>query len=119
MACRGWFKMLTKTFTIGAVIIDFLFIYIQGFLFFIYRNRNKILFGLYCCDFLQCVTPFLKVQCQSQNEQARQFQFSELTAEKLSYDYMMKQSALDSVNSVSKMLTITFAAVEATSKEYR
>lgn len=51
MACRGWFKMLTKTFTIGAVIIDFLFIYIQGFLFFIYRNRNKILFGLYCCDF--------------------------------------------------------------------
>ncbi|XP_051164821.1 uncharacterized protein LOC127283777 [Leptopilina boulardi] len=37
----------------------------------------------------------------------------------LSFDYMMKQSAIESVNSASQTLTVTYSAIEAVSKEYR
>ncbi|XP_012264309.2 uncharacterized protein LOC105690794 isoform X2 [Athalia rosae] len=37
----------------------------------------------------------------------------------LSYDYMIKQSTIDSVNTASQMLTVTYSAIETASKEYR
>lgn len=37
----------------------------------------------------------------------------------LSFDYMMKQSAIESVNSASQTLTVTYSAIEAVSKDYR
>ncbi|XP_008543186.1 uncharacterized protein LOC103568210 [Microplitis demolitor] len=39
--------------------------------------------------------------------------------DKLSYDYMIKQSAVDAVNSASQSLTIAYTAIESTSREYR
>ncbi|XP_057329510.1 uncharacterized protein LOC130670230 [Microplitis mediator] len=39
--------------------------------------------------------------------------------DKLSYDYMIKQSAVDAVNSASQALTIAYTAIESTSREYR
>lgn len=37
----------------------------------------------------------------------------------LSFDYMIKQSAIESVNSASQTLTVTYSAIEAASTEYR
>ncbi|XP_046749666.1 uncharacterized protein LOC124413249 isoform X2 [Diprion similis] len=37
----------------------------------------------------------------------------------LSYDYMIKQSTIDAVNTASQVLTITYSAIESTSREYR
>lgn len=37
----------------------------------------------------------------------------------LSFDYMIKQSAIEAANSASTALTVTYTAIEATSKEYR
>ncbi|XP_011504585.1 PREDICTED: uncharacterized protein LOC105367530 isoform X2 [Ceratosolen solmsi marchali] len=40
-------------------------------------------------------------------------------ASNLSYDYLLKQSTINAVNSASEALTVTFTAIETTSKEYR
>jgi hypothetical protein len=40
-------------------------------------------------------------------------------ASNLSYDYLLKQSTISAVNSASQTLTVTFTAIESTSKEYR
>ena len=37
----------------------------------------------------------------------------------LSFDYMIKQSAIEAANSASQTLTVTYTAIEAISKEYR
>lgn len=37
----------------------------------------------------------------------------------LSFDYMIKQSTVDAVNTASQVLTVTYSAIEATSREYR
>ncbi|XP_046431523.1 uncharacterized protein LOC124185132 isoform X3 [Neodiprion fabricii] len=37
----------------------------------------------------------------------------------LSYDYMIKQSTIDAVNTASQVLTVTYSAIESTSRDYR
>ncbi|KAK0163470.1 hypothetical protein PV327_007145 [Microctonus hyperodae] len=39
--------------------------------------------------------------------------------EKLSFDYLIKHSVIDTVNSTSQALTVVYSAIESTSKEYR
>ncbi|XP_015601708.1 uncharacterized protein LOC107270840 [Cephus cinctus] len=39
--------------------------------------------------------------------------------EHLSYDYMIKQSTIQAVNSATQALTVTYIAIETTSQEYR
>ncbi|XP_011310915.1 uncharacterized protein [Fopius arisanus] len=50
-------------------------------------------------------------------EQRVRFQVKEF--EKLSFDYLIKQSSIEAVNSASQALTVTYTAIESTSKEYR
>lgn len=38
---------------------------------------------------------------------------------KLTYDYMIKQSTVEAVNSITQSLTVTYTAIESTSIEYR
>ncbi|KAJ8687029.1 hypothetical protein QAD02_022823 [Eretmocerus hayati] len=45
--------------------------------------------------------------------------FDTPTASQFTYDYLIKQSTVSAVNSASQALTVTYAAVEATSVEYR
>ncbi|XP_015127286.1 uncharacterized protein LOC107048574 [Diachasma alloeum] len=50
-------------------------------------------------------------------EQRVKFEVKEF--EKLSFDYLIKQSSIEAVNSASQALTVTYSAIESTSKEYR
>ncbi|XP_066587260.1 uncharacterized protein [Prorops nasuta] len=49
----------------------------------------------------------------------QKIQMDELNKSKLTYDQMIKQSTIDAVNSASQALTVTYTAIETTSKEYR
>ncbi|XP_063976191.1 uncharacterized protein LOC135162037 [Diachasmimorpha longicaudata] len=50
-------------------------------------------------------------------EQRVKFQVKDF--EKLSFDYLIKQSSIEAVNSASQALTVTYSAIEITSNEYR
>lgn len=43
----------------------------------------------------------------------------ELDMKKLTYEYMIKQSILDSVNNTTQTLTVTYMAITELSTEYR
>ncbi|KAF7992426.1 hypothetical protein HCN44_001751 [Aphidius gifuensis] len=45
--------------------------------------------------------------------------FEPINIEKLSFDYMIKQSTIDSVNSATQVITVTYSAIESTCNEYR
>ncbi|XP_014212210.1 uncharacterized protein LOC106642086 [Copidosoma floridanum] len=45
--------------------------------------------------------------------------FETPNASNLSYDYLFKQSTVSAVNSASQTLTVTYTAIETTSREYR
>lgn len=49
----------------------------------------------------------------------QKLQFDPQSALNLSYDYLIKQSTINAVNSASESLTVTYSAIETTSKEYR
>ena len=49
----------------------------------------------------------------------QKLQFEPLNASHFSYDYLIKQSSVNAVNSASQVLTVTYTAIEATSREYR
>lgn len=49
----------------------------------------------------------------------QKLQFEAPNASNLSYDYLIKQSTVNAVNSASQALTVTYSAIETTSKEYR
>lgn len=49
----------------------------------------------------------------------KKLQFEPLDMKKLTYEYMIKQSILDTVNSTTQTLTVTYMAITELSTEYR
>lgn len=49
----------------------------------------------------------------------QKLQFEAPSPSNLSYDFLIKQSTINAVNSASQALTVTYSAIENTSREYR
>ncbi|KAL2739180.1 uncharacterized protein V1477_010569 [Vespula maculifrons] len=69
---------------------------------------------------VMCLSP-LFVNCSSQRESkiTEEYKLKLPDVDTLTYNYMIKQSTLNAVNNASELLTITYAAIEAASVEYR
>ncbi|XP_033209682.1 uncharacterized protein LOC117168277 isoform X1 [Belonocnema kinseyi] len=77
----------------------------------LFRRNRPILFGI--------ASSFIQYDPSKKPNANEKVSLEPPDVKNLSFDYMIKQSAIEAANSASTVLTVTYTAIEETSKEYR